>query len=185
MTQSLLIRRAARIVLDGGIVAYPTEGVYGLGCLPGDEATVERLLQMKQRSIRAGLILIAADFDQLNGWITPDAREKKRIIKETKYPLTWIVTAADAPDWLTGGRDSLAVRITTHPVAAALCREVGSALVSTSANRRGRRPALTALGVRRRFAAAIDCVLPGPLGIAPGRPSEIRDARSNAVLRPA
>jgi L-threonylcarbamoyladenylate synthase len=185
MTSTVLIRQAARAIWEGGIVAYPTEGVYGLGCLPGSAATVERLLRLKSRSVAAGLILIAADLEQLDDWIQPDSMEARRLRRLRKQAITWIVSARlDTPNWLTGGQQTLAVRVTDHPVAAALCRAADSALVSTSANLSGKSPALTALGVRRRFGRALDCVLGGAVGPNRGLATEIRRARNNAVVRP-
>ena len=185
MTSSVLIRQAARAIWNGGIVAYPTEGVYGLGCLPGDAAAVERLLQLKSRSAAAGLIVIAADLEQLEDWIQPDRMEARRLRGKPKQAITWIVSARpDTPSWLTGGRETLAVRVTAHPAAAALCRAADTALVSTSANVSGRPPALTALGVRRRFGKALDCVVAGAVGPDRGSATEIRRAKNNALIRP-
>jgi L-threonylcarbamoyladenylate synthase len=182
MTSLLKIRQAAIVVRSGGVVAYPTEGVYGLGCDPGDGDAVARILEMKRRPASAGLILIAVDARQLHGWIAPGAEERRRIA-EGADGITWVVTATrDTPDWITGGRATVAVRVTRHPVAAALCAAAHTPLVSTSANRRGCPPALTALAARRTFGTDIDCVLAGPTG-GRGRPSEIRDARTGATLR--
>jgi len=183
MTSLLKIRQAAIVVRSGGVVAYPTEGVYGLGCDPGDGDAVARILVMKRRPESAGLILIAADARQLDEWIAPGADERRRIANGADG-ITWVVTAAPAtPEWITGGRPSVAVRVTRHPVAAALCAAAQTPLVSTSANRRGCPPALTALAARRTFGAEIDCVLAGPTG-GRGVPSEIRDARTGETLRP-
>ena len=185
MAFSQPINKAGRILRSGGVVAYPTEGVYGLGCLPGSALAVQRLLQIKSRSADAGLIVIAAELEQLEDWIQPDRKEARRLRGKPKRATTWIVSARpDTPSWLTGGRDTLAVRVTTHPVAAALCREADTALVSTSANVSGRPPALTALGVRRRFGTALDCVLAGAVGPDRGSATEIRRAQNNALLRP-
>ncbi|MGI9342571.1 MAG: L-threonylcarbamoyladenylate synthase [Gammaproteobacteria bacterium] len=182
MTSLLKIRQAAIVVRSGGVVAYPTEGVYGLGCDPGDGDAVARILELKKRPASAGLILIAADAQQLDEWIAPGAEERQRIAAGADG-ITWVVTAApDTPEWITGGRATVAVRVTHHPVAAALCAAAHTPLVSTSANRRGCPPALTALAARRTFGAEIDCVLAGPTG-GRGRPSEIRDARTGTTLR--
>jgi L-threonylcarbamoyladenylate synthase len=177
------MRQAARIIRAGGLIAYPTEGVYGLGCRPDLVAPVARLLEVKGRPAAAGLILIAASPAQLAGWIAPTAAELRRLREPRAAPVTWVVTAGPlAPGWITGGRPTIAVRITRHPAAMALCQAAGMPLVSTSANRRGRPPARSALAVRRWFGRDIDLVVGGPTGGAPG-PSEIRDAASGAVLR--
>lgn len=182
MISILKIRRAADVIRAGGIVAYPTEAVYGLGCDPHDADAVRRILMLKRRRESAGVILIAADIDQLSGLIAPTKAEFGRLTGGDEG-VTWVVSAADeAPSWVTGGRDTIAVRITTHPVAAALCRAADMPLVSTSANRSGKPPARDALAVRTALGADVDYVLSGPTG-GRAKPSEIRDARSGAILR--
>lgn len=178
------LRRAAQVLRSGGIVAYPTEAVYGLGCDPLQPGAVERLLELKGRAAAKGLILIAADFAQLAPYVRlPDSTQMKPVLATWPGPHTWIFdAAAGLPWWLTGGRDSIAVRVTAHPGAAALCRAFGGALVSTSANRSGQRAARSPLAVRRQLPRGIDLILCGPLGGA-ARPTTIRDARSGALLR--
>lgn len=178
----LHLRRAARIIHDGGVVAYPTEGVFGLGCDPDHYDAVSRILTLKERAVAAGLILIAADREQLDDWIAPTAGENSALSGPDEF-VTWIVTAGPlCPDWITGGRSTCAVRITRHPVAAALCRATDMALVSTSANRHGHGAATSALAVRRLFGQHVDFIVPGTTGGATG-PSEIRSARTGKVLR--
>lgn len=178
------LQRAADVIRAGGIVAYPTEAVYGLGCDPGNEGAVRRLLALKQRPGDKGLILIAADITQLTPWLgSLDARSRSRCEATWPGAATWVVPAREGiSPLLTGGRDTLAVRVTAHPVAAALCRTCGHALVSTSANRSGEAPLRDAAAVAKAFGADIELVLSGALGGA-ARPTPIRDARSGAVLR--
>ena len=179
---SLKLRYAAELIRVGGIIAYPTEAVFGLGCDPDCPEAVARILELKQRSQQAGLILIAASAAQLYGWIAPTPVERERLLT-TESVITWIITANPlTPRWITGGRKTVAVRITQHPVAAALCDLAGTPLVSTSANRHGHPPARFTLSVRCRFGRQIDYIVPGAIG-KQLRPSEIRDARSGAVLR--
>ena len=181
---SFKLKYAADLIRSGGVVAYPTEGVFGLGCDPDCRIAVMQILDLKQRSQRAGLILIAANATQLSDWIMPTTVERERLSAATQDVITWIVTANPlAPCWITGGRKTIAVRITQHPVAAALCHLAGTPLVSTSANRHGHPPARSALSARCKFGRQIDYVVPGTTG-AMGRPSEIRDARTGMVLRP-
>lgn len=178
------MRRAVRVLRAGGVIAYPTEAVWGLGCDPLQGAAVARLLQLKARSPARGLILIAADFEQLHPYVIPTEAMLARALPSWPGPVTWLMPARrDVPDWLTGAHDTLAVRITAHPPAAALCAAFGGALVSTSANRSGRAPARSRLAVQRAFGNALDYVLPGPLG-GHAKPSTIRDARSGRTLRP-
>lgn len=183
MSASPLLRRAARTIRRGGVIAYPTEAVYGLGCDPVRRDAVGRILAIKARPAGAGFILIAASPGQLDGWIAPKADERGRLASRTTAPVTWIVTAGPkAKRWLTGGRKTVAVRVTAHPVAAALCQAAGMPLVSTSANRHGRPPARTALAARRRLGRTLDMVVPGAVGHL-RNPTEIRDARTGAVIR--
>jgi len=184
MSNRFQIQTAARILRDSGIVAYPTEGVYGLGCLPEDRASVQRILSIKGRSASAGLILIAPEYELLEEWINPTQAERISLDTTFLHPVTWIVTAAPhTPTWLTGGRHTLAVRLSSHPIVQSLCNSVHSALISTSANRSGHRAAKSALEVRYWLGNSLDYVVSGQLGGYPG-PSEIRSASSNHVIRP-
>jgi len=184
MAFSQSLKRAARILRSGGVIAYPTEGVYGLGCRPDDFAAVSRVLAIKDRDPALGLVLIASDLEQLDGWI--ELPGKTSALKSTgDQPVTWIIPATDeVPYWIRGAHSGLAVRLTTHPIAAALCDAANSALVSTSANVHGRPPARNPFVLRRRFGALVDCIVPGECGPASG-PSEIRDLVSGKVLRSA
>ena len=176
--------KASDVLLGGGIIAYPTEGVFGLGCLPDDVEAVARILRIKQRSPAKGLILIASDWQQLRPWLqTVSDAWYKRMDATWPGPTTWLVPAAlDCPDWLTGGRDTLAVRVTAHPLVRELCENLGFAIVSTSANRSGQMPARSLLGVRLRFGEQLDFVLPGPLGRL-SKPTQIRDLATDLVIR--
>ncbi|HSG65695.1 MAG TPA: L-threonylcarbamoyladenylate synthase, partial [Gammaproteobacteria bacterium] len=145
------MRIASCALARGGIVAYPTEGVYGLGCLPTEVAAIARLLAIKRRSWRKGLPLIAASIAELAPFVELPADGLRAEIEASwPGPVTWVLPARPGvPVLLTGGRRTLAVRVTGHPLAAALCKQARSALVSTSANRSGRPPLLTPLAVRR------------------------------------
>jgi L-threonylcarbamoyladenylate synthase len=180
------IAQAARCVKAGGIVAYPTEAVYGLGCDPRDGAAVMRLLTLKQRPIAKGLILIAARFEDLQPFLVAlPAETRSKIQKTWPGPVTWLLPARpEVPYWLRGNHDALAVRVTAHPLAAALCRACGGVLVSTSANISKRPPVRTALAVRRSFGADIDYVLNGELG-GLDKPTTIIDAGSGRIVRAA
>lgn len=178
------LRTATRLLNDGAVIAYPTEAVYGLGCDPLNAQAVMRLLKLKQRPVEAGLILIAADFAQVEPFLQPlTSAVRRKLFATWPGPVTWLLPARpEVPAWLRGRHATLAVRVTAHAGTAALCRSFGGALISTSANPRGREPARSILQVRRYFGDTLDYLLPGPLG---GRslPSEIRDAATGRVLR--
>ncbi|NCA71508.1 MAG: tRNA threonylcarbamoyladenosine biosynthesis protein RimN [Sphingobacteriia bacterium] len=178
------VRRAARIIRDGGVVAYPTEAVFGLGCDPWNRAAVTRILAMKRRHVSKGLILIAADPRQLEPFVEPleDARMAE-ILASWPGPNTWLLPArSTTPRWLTGRFETLAVRVTAHPLAAALCRCSGGAIVSTSANQAARPPARTALRVRLALDEPPDDLLVGAC-VGSSQPSRIRDGRTGRILR--
>lgn len=178
------LRLAARIIANGGVIAYPTEAVYGLGCDPWNQAAVLRVLAIKHRDPGKGLILIAADPTQLSPFIaTLPPRRMQEILASWPGPNTWVMPVRPGtPAWLTGRFDTLAVRVTAHPLAAGLCRAWGGAIVSTSANLADRPPARSVLAVRRGLPARLDLILTGACGGAQ-RPSTIRDGRTGRVLR--
>ncbi|MDH3401160.1 MAG: Sua5/YciO/YrdC/YwlC family protein [Chromatiales bacterium] len=180
------IRQAAHILWQGGVIAYPTEGVWGLGCLPHETDAIEYLLDIKHRAPDKGLILVAANFQQVEPFIG-ELPEKAlaRMLDSWPGPVTWVVPAAeDVGEELTGGRTTIALRVSAHPVVRALCEAADSALVSTSANRSGRQPARSVLETRLRFGMDVDDIVPGKLGGQKG-PTEVREALTGKVLRPA
>jgi L-threonylcarbamoyladenylate synthase len=181
---SFKIAMASRWVEAGGIIAYPTEAVFGLGCNPADPMAVTRLLAIKRRAIGKGLILVAAHWSQLQPWLRELPEQLEQRLHDTwPGPVTWLVPAADdCPPWLTGDHDTLAVRVSAHPVVRALCEELGGALVSTSANISALPPARSVLEVQLRFARLIDFIVPGPLGDRQ-QPTTIRDLGSGRTVR--
>ncbi|HID45602.1 MAG TPA: tRNA threonylcarbamoyladenosine biosynthesis protein RimN [Chromatiaceae bacterium] len=184
MSSAFQLRLAAYRLHRGGVVAYPTEAIYGLGCDPLNRRAVARLLDIKQRPLSKGLILVAAGFEQLVPFIEPLPEERMQAVLESwPGPNTWLLPAANTtPRWLTGGRDNIAVRVTAHSLAADLCRAFGGAIVSTSANRSGYAPAKTALEVRLRCPGT-DIVLHGSTGDNT-QPTTIRNALTGEVIRP-
>jgi L-threonylcarbamoyladenylate synthase len=168
----------------GGLIAYPTESCYGLGCDPRNPRALRRLIRLKGRNAAKGLLLIADRFRRLQPFVRPlHPLERARMQRSWPGPVTWVVpAAATCPPLLTGGRPTIAVRVTAHPVAARLCRSLGMALVSTSANKSGRKPAKTAAECRRIFGARVR-VIAGRIGTRK-RPSTLIDLATGTVLRP-
>ncbi|MBI2286811.1 MAG: Sua5/YciO/YrdC/YwlC family protein [Nitrosomonadales bacterium] len=180
---SVSARRIAAYLRRGGLIAYPTESCYGLGCDPDNRAAVLRLLKLKQRPQRKGLILIAASYRQVARYLQPLIPAQQRQLQEAgAQAVTYLMPARhSAPRWLRGAHDTLAVRMTAHPFAKNLCRSVGSALVSTSANRSGQRPAKTYAQCRRLFGRKV-WVLPGRVGKRK-KPSTIRAWADGQIIR--
>jgi L-threonylcarbamoyladenylate synthase len=183
---NLHVRVAARVVLAGGIVAYPTEAVFGIGCLPDNEHALRALLNLKQRPASKGLLLIAASYEQIEDVAKLPGGTRRREIERTwPGPVTWILPARPhVSPLITGGRNTVGIRLTSHPVAAALCARVDSAIVSTSANVSGHPPITFVWRLHRELGARLDYVLPGPLG-GLGAPTTIRDAETGRILRSA
>ena len=172
---------AAGVLRDGGVITCPTEGVFGLSCLPDIDAAVERLLTIKQRDPAKGLILIAASREQLRDWIAVSPEDIPEPTPERA--ITWIVPAANNTSALVRGQhDSIAVRITSNPVARELCEAIGSPLVSTSANFSGEAVISDSARLSRSFAGHVDYILPGECGPMTG-PSEIIELESGRKLR--
>jgi L-threonylcarbamoyladenylate synthase len=168
----------------GGLIAYPTESCYGLGCDPRNPRALKRLIRLKGRGAAKGLLLIADHIKRLRPFMRPlSAADRTRMSRSWPGPVTWVVPAASAcSPLLTGGRATLAVRVTAHPGAARLCRSLGMALVSTSANKSGKKPAKTAAECRRIFGAQVR-VIAGRIGQR-RRPSTLIDLATGTVLRP-
>lgn len=158
--------------------------MWGLGCEPLNEHACRRIVRLKRRGGRKGFILVASDYAQVQQFLAHISRPKlKRVFATWPGPVTWLLPAAAwVPKYLTGGRATLAVRVTAHPVAAALCAQYGGPIVSTSANVSGRAPARSALQVQRQFGDALDYLLPGALG-GRSKPTQIRDFATGQVLR--
>ncbi len=176
------LQRAAEVLRSGGIIAYPTEGVFGLGCLPDDPGAVQRLLDLKRRDPSKGLIVIASHCDQLRDLICLPV-DRALPSPDPQHPITWIVPASSQVHPLVRGRHrGLAVRLTSNPVAAAICDTAASAIVSTSANLSGQSTARNRHVLRRQFRARVDFIVPGDCGPARGA-SEIRDFATGNVLR--
>lgn len=178
-----MLRHVKAHLAAGGIIAYATESCFGLGCDPFNAHAVRDLLRLKRRPQAKGLIVVATKLDQLKDFM---ARLEPSLMQraEAKWPgpHTWLVPPSrKVPRWLKGRHDRIALRVTAHPGASALCRQLGRALVSTSANRASRVPIKTYRECVRQFGRSA-LVLPGRCG-ARKRPSVIEDLPSGHVLR--
>ncbi|MDN3554442.1 L-threonylcarbamoyladenylate synthase [Halomonas maura] len=184
MTQATPLATAVAALRAGGVIAYPTEAVWGLGCDPDDEAALTRLLRLKARDPAKGVILVAADIGQFAPWLAGLPRDQQAPLAASwPGPTTWLVPDnGRARPLVRGAHDRVALRVSDHPLVAELCRAFGGPLVSTSANRAGEPPAMSAAEIQAIFGERLDAVLDGPLG-GHDRPSTIRDLASGRVLR--
>ncbi len=180
---SLYLKQAIHICEMGGIIAYPTEAVFGLGCLPLDEQAVRRILKLKHRSERKGLILVAASIEQLDMFVDFSKVKNLQTIRDS-WPgsVTWLVPAKETtPYWLTGDHKTLAVRVSSNPVVRALCEELGP-IISTSANPQAASPAKSSQQVYSYFKTGIDYIIPANITNIL-EPTEIRDAQTGNIIR--
>ncbi|AAQ58226.1 L-threonylcarbamoyladenylate synthase [Chromobacterium violaceum] len=180
---SRLQQRARKQLRDGGVIAYSTESCYGLGCRPLDARAIRRVLAIKARPNHKGLIVIAADFEQIRHLVKPlSAAQRAELARYWPGPYTFLLPASRrVPPALRGRHHKIAVRVTAHGEAAALCRRLGTALVSTSANRAGQQSLKTARACRMAFKDKV-LTLPGRIGKR-RKPSTIIDLESGRVLR--
>ena len=169
----------------GGVIAYPTEAVYGLGCDPFNIDAVARILQIKRRGIKKGFILLASEWEQLEPFVESiDPPALARVFSTWPGPVTWVFPATpDTPLWIRGGHTSIAARITDHPIAKSLCDLFDGPIISTSANRTGYPPVRNEKTLRLTLGNEVDVIVPGEVGTL-HQPTEIRDAITGEVLRP-
>ena len=181
------INDAAKWLRRGGIIAYPTEAVYGLGCDPFNYNTVAQLSTIKKRSMKKGFILIASEWKQVELLTEPiDPRTLARVFETWPGPLTWTFPISKkAPDWVIGQHPTIAIRITAHPLAKLLCQRFGGPLISTSANQKGNTPIRDIKILRMIFGKKIRKILedPSDSSLLSKRPTQIRDVITGKILR--
>ena len=178
--------QAAEIIRDGGVIAYPTEGVWGLGCDPDNAQAVSKILQIKSRPMQKGLILIGSELEHISLYLK-GLRDKDfdAIVQSKGKGISWLIpNNANAKEIVSGGQATLVVRLTDHPVVTEICQAFSGAIVSTSANPSGQSPAISAEQVNNYFGDTLNMIVPGVLGGQNG-PSEIRDIQTGKVLREA
>ncbi len=176
---------AAQVMRQGGVVAHPTEAIWGLACDPFSEAAVDYLVSLKGRPIEKGLILVSSDATHFAELLSPlDLAFQARFLEKQPRPTTWIVPDVNdqVPEWVKGMHSGVAVRVSDHPVIKALCERFGGAIITTSANPAGKAPAMTVREIRHYFRAQLDYIVDGSLGGAL-RPSQIIDLESGRILR--
>jgi L-threonylcarbamoyladenylate synthase len=157
------IARAAEALRKGLLVIYPTETFYGLACNPRDPAAVERIFEAKGRPDRMALPLIAGDRDAVT-LCTRDIPDNARLLMDAFWPgpLTLVLPSADdLPPRLLGGGHTVGVRVSSHPIAAALARAVGGPIVATSANHSGGPPPTTADEAAQVLGDSVSVILDG------------------------
>ncbi|TPE54340.1 tRNA threonylcarbamoyladenosine biosynthesis protein RimN [Maribrevibacterium harenarium] len=184
MLISTAIDELAAIMRAGGVIAYPTEAVWGLGCDPNNAAAVQRILDLKQRPMEKGLILVAGAPEQLTPWANDLPVEAvARLYSKCERPTSWVVPDTTiAPTWVRGSHESIAIRLSQHPYVSRLCEAFGGPIVSTSANPASLEPARSLEEVTAYFRDNLDGILDAPLG-GEQQPSQILDLLTGKPFR--
>lgn len=179
------IHQSVRAIRRGGVIAYPTEAVWGLGCDPYNEEAVLKLLNIKRRPMHKGLVLVAADLSQIDFLLEDlNPEEYDKVTANWPGPFTWILPDKSnrIPGWVKGNHSAVAVRVSAHSAVKKLAEEYGSYIISTSANPAAYEPARDILRVKTYFGNKLDYVLPGSLGDS-AQPTQIRDLKSDRLVR--
>lgn len=175
--------RIGRVINRGGVIAYPTESVYGLGCNPDNSQALEKILRIKKRPVSKGLIILVSELSQAEPFIQKLTQaQQKQLNQKQSRATTWLIPKhSELSPLLCGEHQKLAVRITQHPIAKAICELTNSALVSTSCNLFNRPEMKTTLEVRNKMGAQVDYIVNGLCGNQ--KPSQIIDLESGQILR--
>ena len=185
--QAVNILQAVNVLHQGGVIAYPTEAVYGLGCDPKNLSAVKKILDLKRRKKEKGLILVASDIEQFKDYILPlEKNIEKKLLNswcEQNAAVTWLVPAKETTsEYLKGQFDSLAIRVSHHSMVKEICDKFGGAIVSTSANISAQEAARTSQEVKDTFENEIDFIIDGETNIN-AQPSKICDALTDKIFR--
>lgn len=180
---SISVQEAVAQLQTGKVIGYPTEAVFGLGCDPFKELAVQQLLHVKHRPVEKGVILVAASIEQIEDLVRICGESWEQNVRDSwPGPVTWVLPVKQAiPSWVTGGRETLAVRVSGHPTVKALCEAFDGPIVSTSANPSGEKPARSYSEVKAYFGDRFDCI-DAPLGEL-AQPTQIWDAQTGKRLR--
>jgi len=179
------VNRLGKAVLRGAVFAYPTDTIWGFGCHPLHRSAVQRILDIKQRPVDMGLILLSSSLSYLRPYLDKnlDKNQIDHLQQTTSQPTTWLVDAGEAcPYWLRGKFKTIAVRLTDHPFVSALCDSIKSPLVSTSANRSGKPTIRNSIQARRQFGNELDFIVNG-FSTGTNQASEIKSLATGERIR--
>lgn len=178
------IYQASHILKNSGVIAYPTETVWGLGCDPFDVSALERVIQIKRRDAHKGLILVASSIEQFD-FLLAQCSESEIATMQDSWPgaVTWLVPHNNrVPQLVHGQFDTVAIRVSSHPLVQQLCKAFGGPIVSTSANFSGKPTVTSSIQARCVLGPYLDFILQGPVGLAKS-PSRIIDLKTGRVIR--
>lgn len=191
------LKLASDFVQQGNLLAYPTEAVWGIGCDPFNQQAVEQILAIKNRPLEKGMIVIAPSIASIQPFLQYLPQERQQTIlsswrKVDNQAITWLFPIPQdlpikIPDWVTGGRDSLAIRVIAHPTIGKLCQKLISPqnpygfLISTSCNPSGELPAKNFTQAQQYFGESVGYLVDETLNFT--QPSQIKNALSGELVR--
>ena len=177
------LRNAIRTLKSGGIIAYPTESVFGLGCDPYNLAAVSKILTIKNRSYNKGLILLVSDVRQAQPLLKPLTKKQiEQINQQTERATTWLLyKASTVSPLLSGHHNKLAIRVATNPVAKRLCQAFGKPIVSTSCNLNTKPTSSEVSDIRNKMLLKVDKIISGSCCQQPS--SKIIDLETGVIHR--
>ena len=182
MVSDFSIRHSAHIIRHGGIIAYPTDTIYGLGCDPYNADAVAHINTIKQRPQNKQFILLAGHIDQIRPLVLINSEQEKQIAQSTEAT-SWIADASNqAPSWLLDNKNTLTFRISSNEVVQKLCKYLGHAIISTSANPSAKIPARNSLELHRYFHHVLDKILASNQKLT-AKPSKIVRLQDNSIIR--
>ena len=177
------LKKIHKILVAGGVIAYPTESVFGLGCDPSNEQAITKILEIKKRTLEMGFVLLTPNIEIVSGWVNMSNKQLKIFSSPSPRPTTYIVPASDsAPKWLAV-KNTLAIRLSNDPFIKNICGLLGLPIVSTSANFHGEQPCRSADEVQKIMGSQLDYIVfkkTGPFN----NPSTIVDLSSRKTIRP-
>ena len=176
------IKKIHQILVSGGVIAYPTESVFGLGCDPSNEQAILKIMEIKQRKLEMGLVLLTPSLEIVSDWVNMNNKQIRIFSSPSARPTTYIVPASDsAPKWLVV-KNTLAIRLSKDPFIKSICGMLGLPIVSTSANLHGKQPCRSADEVEKIMGPKLDYIVfkkTGPFN----NPSTIVDLSSGKTIR--
>jgi len=179
----LEIKKIHQILVNGGIIAYPTESVFGLGCDPSNKEAILKIMEIKKRTLEMGLVLLTPSFEIVSAWVNMNNEQLKVFTNPSHRPTTYIVPASvSAPNWLAV-KNTLAIRLSNDPFIKNICGILGLPIVSTSANLHGGKPCKSADEVEKLMGSQLDHIVFKPTGPFKN-PSTIIDLSSGKTIRP-
>ena len=176
------IKKIHQLLVNGGVIAYPTESVFGLGCDPSNEQAVLKIMKIKKRSLEMGLVLLAPSFEIVSDWVNINNEQLEVFTGPSLRPTTYIVPASDsAPKWLAV-KNTLAIRLSNDLFIKKICNLLGLPIVSTSANLHGEQPCRSADEVEKIMGSQLDYIVFKKTGSF-NNPSTIIDLSSGKTIR--